>query len=267
MKIEAITVCVGYSDFLNETVRLNKGLFDSWTIVTEARDEATREVCRKHNLKTLLSDDGKNHGTDFNKGRLIQRALHTVSAEGWRLHIDADIALPLDFKHRLRSADLCKDTIYGVDRLMLHSFKEWRECLASGYLQGEQFDFHCRQRFLAGKEVGSRWTHPQFGYVPIGFFQLWHSSADEWHGAKIKHYPHEHSNACRSDVQHGLQWDRPKRQLLPEIISVHLESERAPLGVNWKGRKTKYFGPDKKDLDAGVYDDWSFKEPNSKLKS
>jgi len=243
MKIEAVTVCVNYSDFLAETIKCNKGLFDRWLIVTDPSDAATREVCRRHNLPTLLSTDGTRHSDTFNKGRMIERGLKHLSADGWRLHLDADMALPFDLRHRLEAADLQHDTIYGIDRVMVKGFEQWQEVIKSGFLQGGHYDYHCRTSFINRLEVGSRWCHPQFGYTPIGFFQLWHSSQDEHHGVRIKPYPMAHGTACRTDVQHGFQWDRHKRELIPEIIGVHLESEPAPLGANWNGRKTKLFGP------------------------
>jgi len=200
----------------------------------------------------ILSDDGKRHGDGFSKGRLVERALTHLSAEGWRLHIDADVVLPHDFKHRLLAADLQKDTIYGVDRVMIKSFEQWETLLRSGYLYGGQYDYHCRTSFVDKLEIGTRWAHPQFGWVPIGYFQLWHSSQDEAAGVRIKPYPMNHGNACRTDVQHALQWDRHKRALIPEIIAVHLESEAAKKGTNWQGRKTKYFGkPTKGDKPQG----------------
>jgi hypothetical protein len=254
LKIEAVTICVNYSDFLSETIKFNKGLFDRWLIVTEPGDGATRELCRRHNLPTLLSTDGTRLSQDFNKGRLIERGLKHLSAEGWRLHIDADIVLPFDFRHRLEAADLQEDTIYGIDRLMVKNWDQWQQVIKSGYLQGGQFDFHCRTTLMRPFEMGSRWCHPQFGYIPIGFFQLWSSSQDEYHGARIKPYPMAHGNACRTDVQHGFQWDRHKRALIPEIIGVHLESEPAPLGANWKGRRTRLFGPPQDTKSVKSYD-------------
>lgn len=243
MKIEAVTVCINYADFLAETARVNVGLFDHWIVVTDPKDIATREVCRRFNLRTILSEDGKIHGESFSKGRLIERGLKHLSADSWRLHIDADIALPHNFKHRLQAAHLQQDMIYGVDRAMVKSWDQWQALLKSNYLHGAQFDYHCRTSFPHKVEIGSRWCHPQFGYVPIGFFQLWHSSQDEWHGVRVKPYPMNHGNACRTDVQHGFQWDRKKRALIPEIVAVHLESEHAKLGANWQGRTTKPFGP------------------------
>src|ERR1700733_1266446 len=98
LNIEAITVCIGYSDFLAETIRFNAGLLDRWIIVTSESDEATREVCRRHSLQTLLSEDHHRGGDDFAKGRLIERGLQQLSADAWRLHLDADIVLPQRFR-------------------------------------------------------------------------------------------------------------------------------------------------------------------------
>lgn len=250
--LEAVTVCVGYADFLEAVVPFNAGLFERWIIVTEPADKETREVCRRFNLECVLSDDGKRHGSGtstnppFNKGRLIERGLQHTSAEGWRLHIDADIALPYRFRQMLEISDLQEDMFYGIDRVMVCGYENWQKLIQSNYLQGGQYDYHYRMRFPKGCEIGTRWVHPQMGYVPIGFFQLWHSSQDEWKGIRVKPYPVHHGNACRTDVRQGLRWDRHKRAIIPEVIGVHLESEVSALGANWCGRTTKPFGPQKK---------------------
>lgn len=33
----------------------------------------------------------------------------------------------------------------------------------------------------------------------------------------------------------------PKRGFIPEVTAYHLESEDAPMAINWQGRKTKPF--------------------------
>lgn len=85
--------------------------------------------------------------------------------------------------------------------------------------------------------IGTRVAIDSFGgYIPIGFFQLWHAGSTE-----IKKYPEVHGNAARTDMQFALQWPRTKRSFLPELVVYHLESEPAPMGANWNGRKTKTF--------------------------
>jgi hypothetical protein len=247
--LEAVTVCVGYDDFLKETARWNAPLFERWVVVTEPQDEKTRDVCRKFNIECLISEDGKRHSKDgegFAKGRLVERGLQHLSAEGHRLHLDADMILPTRFRHLLDMADIQEDHIYGADRMMVKGWDAWLKVRDSGFLQTNNWDYYHRLGWIPNLEVGSRWTHPKMGYCPIGAFQLWHSSQDQWNGIRHRPYPNQHNNACRTDIQHALQWDRHKRALLPEVIAVHLESEPSKMGANWCGRTTKRFGPDKK---------------------
>lgn len=240
-RLEAITVCIGMDDFLHETAKWNPPHFDEWIIITEPQDEKTREVCRKFNLKCILSEDGKRHGKPFNKGRLIERALQHTSADAWRLHLDCDVALPHGTRHLIQLADLHEDTIYGADRIDCFSWEQWKKLESTGYMD-RSHDYHCRINVPRGFSLGGRWAHPKFGYVPIGFFQLWHSSQDEWRGIRTKSYSHAHNTACRTDVQFAMLWDRHKRGLVPELIVAHLMSEKAKNGINWNGRKTKRFG-------------------------
>jgi hypothetical protein len=237
IKIEAVTVCVGYADFLYETAHYNTGLLDRWIIVTSPEDEATREVCRIFDLETVLSSDHARDG-GFNKGRMIDRGLDHCSADCFRLQLDGDIVLPGSFRTMLAGAHLDERKIYGCDRQMVRSWEEWQRLKGSDWLHHT----HCSINMPRG-EIGTRWGRADTGYVPIGFFQLWHAAADEWRGRRIRRYPTAHGTACRTDVQHALQWDRRDRELLPEIVVVHLESEAAPLGANWAGRTTKPFGP------------------------
>jgi hypothetical protein len=242
MKIEAVTVCVGYADFLAQTVPHNLPLFDRWVVVTVPGDIETRDICRRHNLYTLTTEEDTRDGP-FSKGRMVRKGLEQLHSDDWLVHLDADLALPYDLRHSLEQAHLDPDTIYGIDRVMVTGWDDWQRVRLGGYLQGGQRDFHSRVNFLAGLPVGARWASPSHGFVPIGFFQLWHSSAAYRLNVHQRPYPMGHGTAARSDVQHGLQWDRRKRALLPEVIGVHLESGPSSLGANWAGRTTKRFGP------------------------
>ncbi len=241
-RLEAVTVCVGYADFLAETASYNAGLLDRWIIVTTEDDEETREICRVHDLETVLSNDhrraaGGMDGGAFNKGRMVDRGLSMLSSDSWRLHLDGDIVLPHQFRRMIEGAHLNPNNLYGCDRMMVRSWEQWQAVKASGFLGHT----HCSVNMPMGIDIGTRWALSASGYVPIGFFQLWHGSADEWRGRRHRTYPISHGDACRSDVQFALQWDRRNRELLPEIVVVHLESEPAELGANWCGRTTKRF--------------------------
>jgi hypothetical protein len=240
MKVEAVTVCIGYADFLAEIAPHNIPVLDRWLIVTSDSDEETRDLCRRLSLPTLLTEDARRNDEPFNKGRVIERGLQHLSNDGWRLHLDADIALPSRTRLQLEAADLDPKCIYGTDRVMVRNYDDWKRLKSSGWLA---HDSQCLVTPPKGFDIGTRWVHHEMGYVPIGFFQLWHSTADQWKGARTRPYPTKHNDACRTDVQHALQWDRRNRELLAELLVVHLESESCANGTNWKGRKTKRFGP------------------------
>jgi hypothetical protein len=240
--LEALTVCVNYGDFLAVAAEQNRALFDRWLVVTTAEDEETREVCRHFNLDTLITREGITPGREFNKGFLIERGLQQLSIDSWHWHLDADVILPAHTRHALQVARLDPEMIYGFDRVMVRSWNDWVRLRDSGYLQ-QQWRGTYELHFPPGFDVGTRWMVPQSGWVPIGFSQLWHGSAEHWRGTRVRGYPTNHSGASHTDVRQSLQWDRRRRELLAEIITVHLESEPCAVGSNWQGRNTQRFGP------------------------
>ncbi len=252
MGIEAITVCVGYGDFLKETARVNRSLVDDLVVVTSPDDHETRGACKEMSIRHVLTEEHR-RGGPFNKARLIQRALDQIGAKDWILHLDADVVLPRGFRQYLDWAHLDERVIYGADRCNVVGWDAWRKIREDGGWDNHRYG--CVQRFLAGAHVGGRHVPYLHGYVPIGFFQLWHGSAMIDRGFHQRRYPLDHGDAARTDVQFALQWDRRHRQLLPEVIVLHLESEPAAQGANWKGRTTRPFSPSGKS---------EIQNPNSK---
>ena len=250
--ISAVTVCVGYGDFLRESVKWDRHHFDKWVVVTSPTDEETREVCRANHLTCLVTEDGARDG-EFSKGRLIERGLQQLPADSWVVHKDADTVLPARFRHLLDVAHLRPECIYGCDRYMVKSWEKWQALVAAGWVHSALLGHPHSVGAPYGLEVGCRWVGPD-GYVPIGFFQMWHrtSGTEEWKGTRVRPYPLSHGSACRTDVQFALQWDRRDRLLIPELFVAHLESEPAPVGANWKGRTTKRFGPEHKTVGKAV---------------
>lgn len=240
MRIEAVSVCIGYGDILHYSARHNSGLLDRHVIVTSENDEETREVCRKHNLEVVLTEDASIEGEGtFSKARAINHGLQVLSADSWHLHMDADIILPPIFRKLLELARLDPRNIYGFDRVMVKGWNEYQRFVQSGFLW---HDYQCRLR-CPPFPLGDRWVSPQDGMAIIGYAQLFHPQATEWRGSRVRRYPERHNSAARCDVQFSMLWDRNRRVYLPEIICVHLESEEAKLGANWTGRTTQRFGP------------------------
>lgn len=241
MRIEAIQVCIGYGDFLAVTLPENLPLVDDLVVVTTADDEETRAVCRRHSVHHVLTDDHR-RGGPFNKGRLINRALDQIGASDWILHLDADIVLPRKFRTLIEVAHPDERCIYGVDRCNLQGFDQWLR-LKQYAGSWDNHAYECGHWFHPSYSVGSRWVSAIHGFVPIGFFQLFHASQTVEGGYHTRRYATRHGDAARTDVQFALQWDRRFRQVLPEVIVLHLESEASGLGANWKGRTTPRFGP------------------------
>jgi hypothetical protein len=243
--IEAVTVCVGYADFLTETARHNRHIFDRWVVVTRPDDRETIECCRRHSLDCLTTRELGHNGDPFNKGRGIAIGTSQLSSQNWILHLDADIVLPRDTRRMLAIASLDKSSIYGVDRVCLHTWEEWKTLEASGYLY-DQHGFHMvvfPPPPAASGELNCRIMRGRFGWTPLGYFQLVHGSDGLHSGWRQKDYSDGDDSAGHSDMKFAMQWDRDHRILIPEIFAVHLESERVRFGANWNGRKTRPFGP------------------------
>jgi hypothetical protein len=243
LRIECATICVGYGDFLAATLPENLPLVDDLVVVTAPDDDETIAVCRKHSVHYVLSDEYR-RGGPFNKARLIRRAFDQIAGRDWILHLDADIVLPRKFRRLAELAHLDERVIYGADRQNVVGWDAWQRLKSTA----GPWDNHAHENghwFHPSLRPGSRWVSTLHGYVPIGFFQLFHGSALVDGGYHQRSYPIHHGDAARTDVQFALQWDRRQRQLVPELIVLHLESEKSAIGANWRGRTTARFGGDR----------------------
>lgn len=233
MKLECCMVCINYSDFLAETLPINRRQFDKMVIVTAPEDKETQRVCDYWDVDVVLTDVVDSRWGNFAKAKGINAGLEHLDLDGWVLHLDADIALPPRSRTLLEHADLDPSHLYGADRLSVPDHEAWRAHQASPSLQHDGYHvrldaFHPMARFNAW-HLG--------GYAPVGYFQLWNPGA-----SGVTTYPADHSEADRTDVLFAQQWPRRKRQLLPELAVYHLESEPAEQGANWGGRRTARFG-------------------------
>ncbi len=241
MRVECVTVCVGYADYLRETLVENLPVLDNIVVITAPDDPETVDVCRRHSVHCVVSEDGKRDGP-FNKYRLIQRGIDQISGKDWVLNLDADMVLPRKFRQMLQWAHLDEKCIYGADRQNLVGWDAWQRFKA----QPMGWDNHstgCGHWFHPKYEMMSRWVSHLHGYCPVGYLQLFNNASFMDRGYHAKRFPANHGDAARCDIQFACQWDRRDRVLLPEVIALHLESEPANLGANWKGRTTKRFGP------------------------
>ena len=76
MKLEAVTVCIDFSNQLEKCIS-NKHLFDRWVIATHETDHDTIQLCKKHNIEYVCSNRVFDQA-QFAKGRAINDALSLI---------------------------------------------------------------------------------------------------------------------------------------------------------------------------------------------
>lgn len=242
MKIDCVIVCKDYSDFLAETLPANLAHLDDITVVTHPDDKKTQAVCAKYSVDCVKTEVFGEFGHSFNKGKAINVGLDNITSGDWVLHLDADIVLCQDFRRMLTMAQLDKANIYGCDRINVYGFAAWQtlKLQLGRHYQDKWFidpGFCHAGAVPDSTRLGARVIHKEYGYVPIGFFQLFHSGV----GAR---YNYKRGAAAGTDVMFPCQWPRAKRVLLPEIVVYHLDSEATHgIGTNWKGRQSRPFAP------------------------
>lgn len=238
MFIEGIIICVNYSDFLTHTLPHNRNQFDNLVVVTDTKDIKTKKLCDYYHVKCLQTDIFYENGNQFNKGAAINYALQSLQQKDWVIHLDADIYLPPLTRHILENLPLENHKIYGADRLMCPSYQDWIEFLDSPKDIQEGWIYIHPNAFPMGVRV-AEYMNKNSGWEPIGYFQLWNPK-----GSGVTSYPTEHDYCDRTDVLHIKKFSRQNRELLPEILVIHLDSEGLNtdnMGKNWKGRKTLPF--------------------------
>lgn len=230
MRLDGITISVNYSDYLAWSLPTAKNIFDRLIVVTSKEDRETKKICDYYYVECVQTDlmtkDGK-----FNKGAGINIGLDILNSKDWVCHWDADTVFPPRFNEFIRSKNLDKDCLYGVDRLSVKDWDTWIRFICSPnnihYVGSLWANFPIMYRVVQG-----------MSYIPIGYFQMWNTQSKYY-----KKYSTASDTAADSDLDFARNWPSEKRLLIPEVYVYHLESEQAIIGANWKGRKTKKFGP------------------------
>ena len=91
--------------------------------------------------------------------------------DGWVVHLDADIALTLTRRCSITPTSMKSFIAEGCDRAMCRSFEAWMDFRTRPQLQHENEVWVHMGQFPFGTRVA---ISNYGGYIPIGFFQLWH---------------------------------------------------------------------------------------------
>jgi hypothetical protein len=245
LRLEAVTCCVGFDDLLDVTLALNHPHLDTMIVVTSHADLLTQAVARKHGAICVQTDLFGKNGRNFNKGAAINAGFSRFQYHGWRLHLDADIALPDNFRRILfNHTALDRNCIYGADRVDVIGLDALHESRSGAPQHSHGFMVAPRPNH----PLSARYVDTLRGYVPIGFFQLWHSTTQ-------KDYPWSLGTAAHDDVMFAEQWPSSCRRHLPTIICQHLCAHAPSLGENWDGarRQARITPPGTAKLQIGIY--------------
>lgn len=222
--IEAVTICVNYADFFKHTWQSHAAVFGRIVVVTTPNDDATIDLCQKAGLECVVTTRGSSDGDAFNVGKMMNEGLKVLSRKTWVARVDADIYLPCGTKERLLHSADDPNALYGIDRFLCPTYNAW--------VNGTK-DLYTKWGVWMDKwPLSKRYSPADVGYVPVGFFQLWNA------GVNDHIYSEGGTTAANSDIGFALNWPRKYRRMIPDVAAIHLDSEDAPSGANWSGRKT-----------------------------
>jgi hypothetical protein len=236
-KLEIVTVCVGFDDILKITLAHNHRHTDNFIVVTNHHDKATQRLCQEFSVRCVQTDLFHKNNRPFNKGAGINPGFGHFQFHGWRLHIDADILLPDNFRRLLfNHTHLEQDCIYGADRFDVIGMDGVNKLRAAEYNTPQHMHHSGLSPVYGGKVYSeqpsassARYISDLYGYVPIGFFQMWHASHQ-------RPYPHSIGTAAQDDVLFGASWPLAKRRLLPSVFCAHVAPVPPFFSQNWSGR-------------------------------
>jgi hypothetical protein len=240
MKIEAVTVCIGYSHYLEQIIE-NRHEVDRWVIVTHKDDVMTRRLCRKHDIETVLTERVFQNAS-FAKGRAVNDGLKVLDKDAWILHTDSDMLLPKNMKKEMEDYLDPKCLNYTIRRFkgdMPDYLKEKTDArIAINTDDRDEVMWVCgdpivpelapeeyhelnrrlglHEKFLEGPS--------EYSPRPYGYFQLWHVPT-----TKVTEYSEISTNADIDDVYTSYEF-YPKWNLLP--IKVY---DLNPWASNWDG--------------------------------
>src|SRR5476649_1568604 len=158
LRLEAVTVCVGFDDLLDLTLPLNHPHLDTMIVVTNHDDRRTQQVVKKHGAICVQTDLFTKNGRHFNKGAAINAGMGRFQYHGWRLHLDSDIILPDNFRRVLfNHTHLEPNDIYGADRIDVIGLDELK-ALRAAMLKSPQTAWTFLLNPANQRAIGSRYV-------------------------------------------------------------------------------------------------------------
>lgn len=139
-KIEALVVCVDFSDFLEISLPINKHFFDRILVVTSLNDNKTREICEKNDVDYFPTNLFYKDNSLFNKGLALSEAMNHLEFKDVVCVLDSDIILSTNFREKLDLQNFCDSKFYGFGRHFIYSYEDWLD-YQNGIKKLDDFQF------------------------------------------------------------------------------------------------------------------------------
>lgn len=222
-KIDCVTVCIRFDDYLGLTLDRYVETFDRVAVVTAEEDEATQRLAESKGATVVLSERQNHLGESFNLPALINDGVKALDPQEWIVKIDPDIYLPADARAHL---DTCLDDpelLWGSRRYFCETAKIFQRYVASGdegLLEPPYED--------ADPDV-------------LGFFQLAHAKAAHLdlaaRGTFYVEDRYEGPSRTNDRLLSGRYPVEQRRRTPFDVVHLGLDA----IGTNWKGRKAPRF--------------------------
>ena len=248
MKLNGIVCCVNYDDYLSYSLPENIKHFDSFVVVTDAKDKATQDLAKRWGAICVIRSSETPFDASGTKGQAINEGLALLPKKGWLLHLDADIILPDTFRKDLEEVSLDHNDLYWVTRKQ-----------PSTELQ--------LKNYFADKRTINAWDgcnppgSPNRWSGPFGYFQLFNpeavvlqnfdtvypesSATQEWLELAEKGLDFDWRENIKvvttaTDGIFNQRWPENQKVKLDDSFTV-LHLPHGPSRVNWSGRKSARF--------------------------
>lgn len=222
-KIDCVTVCVEFDDYLALTLGRMVSTFDRVAVVTVEEDTATRRLAERHGAQVVLSDRRQHLQEAFNLPALINDGVAALSPPEWICKIDTDIYLPEHARRELDAALDDPELLWGTRRYFCETaqiFRSFEETSNYALLEPPYED-----------------NDPDV----LGFFQLAHARSQHLdmagRGTFYAEDRYEGPSRTNDRILSGAYPEAQRRRTPFDVVHLGLDA----IGTNWKGRKAPRF--------------------------
>ncbi len=222
-KIDCVTVCVDFDDYLALTLGRMVQTFDRVAVVTVQADTATQQLAERHGAQVVLSDRQHHLQEAFNLPALINDGVNALSPPEWICKIDTDIYLPENARAQLDAALDDPELLWGTRRHFCETAKIFRNF-------EETSDYNLLEPPYEDNDPDV-----------LGFFQLAHVRSQHLdmvrRGTFYAEDRYEGPSRTNDRILSGAYPAAQRRRTPFDVVHLGLDA----IGTNWKGRKAPRF--------------------------